>query len=890
MRSPNTVFPVWLARSKVNPIAQRVDVVPRNTLNARLNHSQAGAVTLIQAAAGYGKSTTLSSWRKSLLENGHNVAWLSVDKDENDPFQLLLYLAFSLSVAGIRVEESGLDAESILSDRPVRHLVNLMHGAIEDHQGKVVLILDDFENLEAEPVQTVIDPLFRFGPGNLHLAIASRHEGALKITDLELKGLAQRIGARDLKVSLTELKEFLPERIGAGLIRKIHAVTEGWPVAVQLLSTLIRARGDISEILAYITGNNRKMTAYLSEQVFDNLDEGVKSFLVDISVVDCIDADFANYLRDRDDSLEMLSALKDLDALVSPVDNINHSYRLHPLFREYLFDKLSSGERGARMQLRAGRWFAGRGELVRAIRHSVAGNDATGGGKLIEAAGGLMLWLKEGSIRLPRALALLPEPLIHQRPRLALIQCLLLMKTGKMRQARQLFESLASTGKQNSEPGFAYEKMVIQSLVYAYEGRRIPDELLAAIENSETEIPAHEDVLWGHHYTMLCGLNSFRGHLSTARRCGMRAICAFRSAKSKYGEIYIHIHLGDVDFCAGKASDSRQHYATAQKFARQHFGNDKAMRFIIQVLQAEHRYSANHLNLIPRSVDRYPRQLEDLEAWFNVYAAAYVLSSNVVFGRSGLKAALSILDDQKDFVTLQDLRRLQNLIAAQKINLLNRAGHTQEAAGILAESKLTLEQYKSDPGIGWRERDTVTQALIGLLILQGRVEKALMHLDYFLAGARQAGHARSCINYLILKSLAHHRLAEETRMLDCLRSALTLARSSDSVRLFLDQGEELMGILELLEEREEGGDNANLRFARTIRAQCGDGAREYLSLTKRELEVLRELQHGHPNKVIGRQIGISHNTVRYHLKNIFAKLSVDTRLKAVSAARQRQII
>ena len=74
-----------------------------------------------------------------------------------------------------------------------------------------------------------------------------------------------------------------------------------------------------------------------------------------------------------------------------------------------------------------------------------------------------MLWLKEGSIRLPRALALLPEPLIHQRPRLALIQCLLLMKTGKMRQARQLFESLASTGKQNSEPGFAYEKMVIQS-------------------------------------------------------------------------------------------------------------------------------------------------------------------------------------------------------------------------------------------------------------------------------------------------------------------------------------------------------------------------------------------------------------------------------------------
>lgn len=883
-------FPVWLARSKVNPIAQRVDVVPRNALNNRLNQSLDSAVTLVQAAAGYGKSTTLASWRKSLLDNGHCVAWLSLDKDENDPFQLLLYLAFALSVAGLKVDESGLDVDSIISDRPVRQLVNLLHAAIEDHREKVILILDDFENLEEEPVTAVVEPLMRYGPDNLHLAIASRHDGTLKITDLELQGLAQRIGAHDLKFSLNELKEFLSARSGARLIRKIHAVTEGWPVAVQLLSTLIRTRGDISEDLAYITGNNRKMAAYLSEQVFDNLAEELKSFLVDISLVDCIDADFANFLRRREDSLEMLAQLQCLDALITPMDNIHHSYRLHPLFREYLFEKLSAGERGAKMQLRAGRWFARRGELVRAVRHSVAGNDAEGAGKLIEAAGGLMLWLKEGSIRLPRALALLPEKIIHQHPRLALIQCLLLMKTGKMRQARQLFESVNSGLLEADDPGLAYERMVIESLVYAYEGRRISDELLKGIENSGVEIPAGEAILWGHHYTVLCGLNSFRGHLSAARRCGRRAISAFRAAKSKYGEIYIHIHLGDAGFCAGKASEARRHYTMAQKLARRHFGNDKAMRFIIQVLQAELRYSANHLSLIPRSVDRYPRQLEELEAWFNIYAAAYLVSSNVAFCRSGLTSALAILDDQEGFVTSQDPGRLRNLIAAQKINLLNRAGHVQEAATILAGSGLTLEQYKGDTGIGWREREAVTQALISLLISQGRAAEASAHLDHFLARASKVGHARACIAYRILKALAHYRLGEDASMLERLRQALSMARTSDNLRLFLDQREGLAGVLDFLAESESNPESANLRFARMIRAHFGDGGREYLSLTERELDVLRELQHGHPNKVIGRRIGISHNTVRYHLKNIFAKLNVDTRLKAVSAARRKQII
>ena len=54
------------------------------------------------------------------------------------------------------------------------------------------------------------------------------------------------------------------------------------------------------------------------------------------------------------------------------------------------------------LNVRAGRWFDARGDLIKAVRHSVDGGDAAGAGGYIEAAGGLMLWLKEGLSRLPR--------------------------------------------------------------------------------------------------------------------------------------------------------------------------------------------------------------------------------------------------------------------------------------------------------------------------------------------------------------------------------------------------------------------------------------------------------------------------------------------------------
>jgi DNA-binding NarL/FixJ family response regulator len=65
---------------------------------------------------------------------------------------------------------------------------------------------------------------------------------------------------------------------------------------------------------------------------------------------------------------------------------------------------------------------------------------------------------------------------------------------------------------------------------------------------------------------------------------------------------------------------------------------------------------------------------------------------------------------------------------------------------------------------------------------------------------------------------------------------------------------------------------------------------ERSELTERELEVLQLVAKGLSNKEVAKTIGRMDETVKIHLKNIFAKLDVDDRTQAVTVALARGLI
>jgi two-component system nitrate/nitrite response regulator NarP len=54
------------------------------------------------------------------------------------------------------------------------------------------------------------------------------------------------------------------------------------------------------------------------------------------------------------------------------------------------------------------------------------------------------------------------------------------------------------------------------------------------------------------------------------------------------------------------------------------------------------------------------------------------------------------------------------------------------------------------------------------------------------------------------------------------------------------------------------------------------------TLTKRELEILSSLAAGRTNKEIAARKGVSTNTVKYHIRNLFEKLGVNNRGQAIA--------
>ena len=901
-----SLFPIWLIRSKVYPTNQRVDVLKRPSLIKQLDECMDATLSLVCAPAGYGKSTLYADWRNKLLQDNVKACWLSLEQEDNDAFQLLTYIAYSLYEGGVDFFNTGIAEKFHFSDLSRRTLLSIIHRVIENQKSKCVLIMDDFENLNEETIDGVIKPLLNYAPTNLHIAIASRDDHRLKVAKLEMEGLVVRLPAKSLNFTTRELEIFFENYLPTKTIGRIHRLTEGWPVAIQMIRSSLNVDRDINRVLASVTSSSSVITTYLSEQIFQGLESGLQAFLMDVSLIDGISCDLANYLREMENSEIWFDACNTLSTLVLPVEKVESTYRLHPLFREYLYHRLMTThpDRAAILHLRAADWFAGEGNLVRAVGHATQAGKPRRAVEIIEREGGVILWLREGLTRLRTALSLLDDNTISASPRITSIQCILDIKDGKVYQARNRYDVMLKRYHdvkdeidEEEQERIDHELMLVESLLACYEGKMLSEKFCSQLTQNISRIEQDDHASLGYHFNLLCVVYAQRGMLREARYHAEAAVREYRLLGSLYGEVYINFHLGDISFAEGKSGQASAYYQTGLKLARRHFNDDMSIKLVAKVLTAELKYEMNQLRGLSVMTASIPKELEDREAWFDIYAAGYTTASNVEFEKYGIDAAETILDRSLFYARAQKLVHLTNLLLFQRMDLLLRAGLDRKAFYVLKESDLRLENYQNPGGsdIAWRERHAAVHAVILLQLREKKYDEALAALSHFSRHAKSCGHLKPNIRYAILKSFAYRGKGNYPKAFQHLHQAILLSLSSGFVRSFIDGGSELEDILQLYMQSPEYEDSPDEHKHQTkkIATYFVDsdelGATDQL-LSRREQEVLEYLAQGSSNKVIARNIGVSENTVRFHLKNIFTKLQVNNRLLAVSAARKRKII
>jgi LuxR family maltose regulon positive regulatory protein len=197
------------------------------------------------------------------------------------------------------------------------------------------------------------------------------------------------------------------------------------------------------------------------------------------------------------------------------------------------------------------------------------------------------------------------------------------------------------------------------------------------------------------------------------------------------------------------------------------------------------------------------------------------------------------------------------------------------------------------PGGYKRELDYMNMAQV--LIAQGRAAEALPLLERLLEAARLMGRQGNEMYYLVLIALAHHATGDNPSALVSLSQALILAEPQGYVRLFVDEGKPMAELLGLAISQDIAPDYASkllAAFPEDIGSIAAEPSTQHLvePLSEREIEVLRLIAAGYKYIEVAERLVISLNTVRHHTKNVYSKLNVNSRPRAIEKAKELDLL
>ncbi len=204
--------------TKVTIPPQRAHLLPREYLLGVLDQSRSVPLTLLSAPAGFGKTTLLSSWAKE-RESSIQIAWLTLDEQDNDASRFWTYVIAALRRSSSRLSPIGEATEAMLHSPQPALLTNALTALINElatRAQETALILDDYHLMREQAIHDSLQFLLDHLPACLHVLLASRSDPQLPLARLRAKGQVVEIREADLRFDGDEAAGFLSGGISDG--------------------------------------------------------------------------------------------------------------------------------------------------------------------------------------------------------------------------------------------------------------------------------------------------------------------------------------------------------------------------------------------------------------------------------------------------------------------------------------------------------------------------------------------------------------------------------------------------------------------------------------------------------------------------------------------------
>ena len=348
-------------------------VIERTRLMQRLSGHD-WRVCVMAAGPGTGKTTLAAQW----LEEAAG-AWLSL-RTEIDQYECFwLHVLAALQ----RARPGAFDATEQLVIRSRADSASFVTQLLEDAaalRDPLTLVLEDFHVLRDPTVAASLTRVVEGLPPQMRVLITSRSDPVLPLPRWRARSWLVDIRQRDLEFDPDEVEDLLAalgeHRLTREEVIDLQVRTEGWGAAL-ILTALSMSDGDESAVARGVNGSNRLIADLLTEEIIDQQPNDVHDLMLCSSIADDFDADLCDLLTGRSDSQTRLQALERETHFLVTVDEKGPTYRYHRLLRDLLCAELDRHHpgRSAALHRVAGRALEDRGEVVRAVGHYLACGD-----------------------------------------------------------------------------------------------------------------------------------------------------------------------------------------------------------------------------------------------------------------------------------------------------------------------------------------------------------------------------------------------------------------------------------------------------------------------------------------------------------------------------------
>lgn len=352
-------------------------LVPRRSLLDRLAAVGPGEIVLVCAPAGTGKTALLRSWIAS-GEGAGRVAWVSVERAEQDAQRFWLSVVDRLAAAA--GEHGPVERIGATPSFGGGALVERLSSDLRALERPVLLVVDDLHELLSPDALDLLERFLAGLPAALRVVLASREDVGLGLHRLRLAGTLTEIRGPDMRFTLGETRELLAAS-GIALSESGSAVllerTEGWAAGLRLAAISLVGHPDPERFVAEFSGSERTVAGYLLAEVLERRPPEVRELLLRTSVLERVNGPLADTLTGRTGSEAILMALEDANAFVVALDARRTWFRYHHLLSDLLRLELRRVSPAIIRSLHraAAAWFEEHGHPVDAIRHAQAADD-----------------------------------------------------------------------------------------------------------------------------------------------------------------------------------------------------------------------------------------------------------------------------------------------------------------------------------------------------------------------------------------------------------------------------------------------------------------------------------------------------------------------------------